>query len=190
MAGSVKFTNKTDIKELFREKKDQIKKAIETIDKLELELILGVKIKVGKVNSQGFKNKLDDLKKAITPAHKSAIRAVAKALETALNEAMGDPVWQWSEGTRDIVDTGKLRDSLKVYIDSDLDIHILYNEDYAAIVHYGGYFSPYGNPSIKEYYPGRPWVDAVLNGGGPVPQFRYEEVYEEAFSKYLESRFG
>ena len=102
---------------------------------------------------------------------------IAGPLTEALNSAMAAS-WGWSQGARDIIDTGELRDSLEVTI-VDGQVNISYSAPYAGLVHYGGYISPYGNASIeKVYLPGRPWVQSTLEGGGPVPQFDFKGYYD------------
>ena len=98
-------------------------------------------------------------------------------LTEALNAAMAAP-WGWSQGARDIIDTGELRNSLQITI-SNGRVVINYDTPYAGLVHYGGYITPYGNASIeKVYLPGRPWVKSTLEGGGPVPQFDFQGYYD------------
>lgn len=117
----------------------------------------------------------------IVAANKKTVALVARELKVALDEAMESAVWQWDYGDGDIVDTGALRDSARVVPVSDGDIYIFYNEKYAGIVHYGGYIHPYGNPDIQIYMPARPWIQSVLEGGGPVPRYDFEGVYERIF---------
>ena len=101
-------------------------------------------------------------------------------LPTLLNKALEADVWSWPRTTlrqngttagttRDIVDTGRLRDSLKVttkFLKTKTTFSIAYSAPYAALVHEGGYILPYGD-SFKNpmYIPGRPWISAVLDGG-------------------------
>jgi phage gpG-like protein len=109
-----------------------------------------------------------------------ATRDIAAPLTEALNRAMAAS-WGWSEGARDIIDTGELRDSLEITTMNG-DVQIAYSAPYAGLVHYGGYISPYGNANIERVYlPGRPWVTATLEGNGPVPQFDFDDYY----SRYL-----
>lgn len=61
------------------------------------------------------------------------------------------------------VDTGALRDSLSLSFQGS-NIDITYNVEYAGLIHYGGYITPYGNPNARPVYiAGRPWVDNTLN---------------------------
>lgn len=128
---------------------------------------------------------LDSLKQKIPgiikKASKKTLNIVVKELKEALNAAMEAKVWQWDYGDGDIIDTGALKKSLKIVAASDGDIYIFYNEEYAAIVHYGGYIHPYGNPEIKVYMPARPWISSVLEGGGPVSRYDFEGVYQRIF---------
>ena len=116
------------------------------------------------------------LKEAIEYADDKAKAAVMAALDYAVSAA----VWGWRDGSRDIVDTGELRNSLS-FIDSANGFGFYYDAPYAALVHYGGYVKPYGNPNIDAVYiPGRPWVDAVLFGGGPVQKVDLDSIYDDA----------
>jgi len=120
-----------------------------------------------------------DLNKAV----KQANQIIANRLGNALDEAMMSSAWA---SGKDIVDTGKLKNSLVITTTSG-GISLNYGEPYAALVHYGGYITPYGNEKLeKVYIAGRPWVDSVLRGGGPVPRFNFEEIYREA----IKSVFG
>ena len=112
-------------------------------------------------------------------------QALAKAkgeIADALNAAMSSSAWQWrTGGSRDIVDTGALKSSLSITF-SGGSFQISYSEPYAALVHWGGYIYPYGNKGAERIYlPGRPWVEATVMGGGPVPQIQWDNL----ISKYL-----
>jgi len=110
-----------------------------------------------------------------------AASVASKAIEQALDVAVSSPVWNWSSGgARDIVDTGRLKDSLSISV-SGGDISIYYSAPYASVVHEGGYIRPYGNKKIDAVYlPGRPWVDAVLFGNGPVPSVDLDKTIGDA----------
>ena len=158
----------------------------DNISKQKIELSFPVDVEIGKDN---IKETIDQLKKILAKevrkAHTYGIRAVRDELEKALDDAMENPVWNWIDDTRDIVDRGTLKRSRKVVVDSDNDIYIFYGTEYAAMVHYGGYVNVFGDSSVTYYYPGRPWVEAVLEGNGPVQRFEYEAVYEKAFFEYM-----
>lgn len=118
----------------------------------------------------------------IARAINNATPMVAKALKQALDEAIKAGVWQWNDDVRDIYDTGELMDSGQVIIDGN-GIKIIYDAPYAMLVHYGGYISPYGRMTEKVYLPPRPWIEATLLGGGPVPKFDYISLYRKAIEE-------
>lgn len=118
------------------------------------------------------------MEEAIDYANERAEIAVRSALDYAVSSA----VWGWRDGSRDIVDTGKLRDSLS-FSRSNNGFDFSYSSPYAALVHYGGYVRPYGNPNIDAVYiPGRPWIDAVLFGGGPIDAIDLIAIYDAAIT--------
>lgn len=99
-------------------------------------------------------------------------------LTEALNESL-EASWGWDGGARDIINTGELRDSLNITVDPEGKIDINYSSPYAPLIHYGGYIMPYGNDRIeKVFIPGRPWITAVLEGGGPVEPFDFYGFYK------------
>jgi hypothetical protein len=121
-----------------------------------------------------------DLLQGIEEGIENASMIVAEKLSEALDNAMESAVWNWNGGARDIIDTGELRDSKSVKVQGNR-IEISYNVPYAGLVHYGGYILPYGNQSAqKVYLPARPWVDSVILGRGPIPQFDFEAIYAAA----------
>lgn len=134
-----------------------------------------------KLKLTGYKP--SDFGRDLNRAVKQANQMIANKLGEALDEAMMSTAWG---SGKDIIDTGKLKDSLVITTTSG-GISLNYGAPYAALVHYGGYITPYGNQKLEKIYiPGRPWVDAVLRGGGPVPRFDFEEVYRQA----IRSVFG
>lgn len=109
-----------------------------------------------------------------------ALPRVEKSLAEALDAAMSANTWKWSTGSRDIVDTGALKNSLKIEWNGMKAI-VRYDQPYAALIHEGGYIYPYGNQNASPVYiPGRPWVRSVLVGGGPVPVFNWQEAVLKA----------
>jgi len=122
---------------------------------------------------------------AVEKAHSTALLLLAADLELALAMAMKDNVWDWDYGDGDIYDTGALQKSGRVVVSGD-SLQVLYDEEYAAIVHYGGYIYPYGNPNVSIYMPGRPWVQSVILGGGPVPQFDMQGTYNKYATPLIE----
>ena len=131
-----------------------------------------------------YANKFPDASRL---ALKDALKIVANDLHATLDEAMESKVWAWTQGTRDIIDTGALRDSGKVVVEN-FDIVISYGEEYAAIVHFSGYVKSGGETGTDIYYPARPWVTATLEGGGPVPKFDFIAELEPHFLRLLAQR--
>lgn len=130
-------------------------------------------------NPKGGAEQAALLTEAIEYAHERAEMAIRAALDYAVAAA----VWGWRDGTRDIVDTGALRNSL-TFASTSNGLEFWYTAPYANLVHYGGYVRPYGNPKIDAVYiPGRPWVDAVMTGGGPVDPLNLDAIYDEAISR-------
>lgn len=120
-----------------------------------------------------------DLNKAVKQANQIISNRLGEALDAAMMSSA------WASG-KDIIDTGQLKDSLVITTTSG-GIGVSYSAPYAALVHYGGYITPYGNQKLeKVYIAGRPWVDSVMRGGGPVEKFDFEGVYREA----IKSVFG
>jgi phage gpG-like protein len=178
MPYGLKLTGITEAKKNLNDIKGIIKDFIvEAADGSVSITVPGVPISLD-VTKNEISGLLENLPRLLKVAHRKAMKQMAFLLEEALNTAMESPVWDWTNDTRDIVDTGKLKDSLKIIVDSDGDMNIIYGTEYAAIVHYGGYFHPFGNREINQYFPGRPWVSAVLEGGGPVEQFEFEDTYK------------
>ena len=105
---------------------------------------------------------------------------VFKELGEQLQANMRAGGWGWTDGTRDIVDTGELMNSQSITV-TGFSVSIAYDSPYAAITHYGGYIYPYGNQNAtKVYLPARPWITATIEGGGPVPVFDFYGAYLRA----------
>lgn len=137
----------------------------------------------GRVTFQESELGIRDLPSDLRKAANKATDMVIAELGAALDSAMAASTWSWPSGSRDIIDTGALRSSRSIKKAGN-GFTIVYNQPYAAIVHYGGYIQPYGNPkAAKFYFPPRPWVDSVLNGGGQVPQFDFESAFRKAFDE-------
>lgn len=111
-----------------------------------------------------------------------ASQRIATDLGAALGAALSSSVWQTPSGRADIIDSGELLSSGSVTIDQS-GVTIAYTAPYASLVHYGGYINPYGNASTRVYLPPRPWVQSVLFGGGPVPQFDFVSYYTDEISQ-------
>lgn len=109
-----------------------------------------------------------------------ALDQVAEELSMRLDESISASVWSWEGGSRDIVDSGALKESKMVTVANDR-IEVSYDQPYAALVHYGGYIYPYGNKNAqKVYLPGRPWIGSLLTGNGPIPKFDFESSFRNA----------
>lgn len=145
-----------------------------------------VKIDIGAKNIDNILRFAEKFPDKARIAYKQTLMIIANDLSAALDEAMEASVWIWNDDTRDIIDTGALRDSGSVVVDGD-DIVISYSEEYAAIVHFGGYVKSGFNPDVQVYYPARPWVEAVLLGGYPVEQFDFAGEFTDVFISRLGS---
>lgn len=126
-----------------------------------------------------------DISRSLEEAHQEAIRSLQGPLSDYL-DAMMSAGWGWSDGSRDIIDTGTLKNSGRVVVTGD-NIVVTYSADYANLIHYGGYIQPYGNLNIeKVYIPGRPWISATFGlAPGPLPPFDIGAAYEDAFYRAL-----
>ena len=114
--------------------------------------------------------------------HQRAVEVVAMGLNTHL-DAMMSAGWGWTDGSRDIVDTGDLMASGMVNV-SGGNISVSYGSSYASMVHYGGYIYPYGNTDIERVYlPARPWIAATFGtAAGPIGPYDWMSVYSSAIS--------
>lgn len=131
----------------------------------------------GRVSLEEYDIGIRDLPTDLRKAANKATDIIIDGLGLALDQAMMATVWNWTNDQRDIIDTGKLMNSRSIKKTGN-GFTITYSQPYAGIVHYGGYIQPYGNPkAAKFYYPGRPWIESVLNGGGLVPQFDFEGAF-------------
>lgn len=93
-----------------------------------------------------------------------------------LDEAMQESTWNWPGTTfrqngevvsspRNIVDTGELINSKKLstrFGVTQASYLLTYTAPYAALVHWGGYISPYGRAGDQTYIPGRPWAQLIF----------------------------
>lgn len=134
--------------------------------------------------TRGFPSSIElNLQPKVQQAMEVGLENVRLDIARLLPLAMQSGSWGFSNGSRDIIDTGALMRSMQVTI-SGSSIDITYGEPYAALVHYGGYIQPYGDKSATPVYlPARPWVDAVLNGGGPVESIDYYNIYKKALNQ-------
>lgn len=111
-------------------------------------------------------------------AIKRASGRITVDLKAALDAALRAGVWSTPSGVADIYETGELLSSGSVTV-GPTGVTVSYDAPYAALVHYGGYVHPYGNMSARVYLPPRPWLDSVVRGGGPVPEFDFKRYYLE-----------
>ena len=105
-----------------------------------------------------------------------ASQNIAIDLKAALDAALLSNVWQTPSGSADIYDTGNLLESGSV-VSTGRGLTIAYTAPYASLVHFGGYIHPYGNLNARVYLPPRPWIQSVLSGNGPIPQFDLARYY-------------
>lgn len=99
-----------------------------------------------------------------------------------LDNAMSSSIWGSSDP--DIIDSGRLRDSLDISRSSD-GFSISYDAPYAALIHYGGYIVPYGNTAASRVYiTGKPWMESVVFGNGPLPGYDYQDAFNRAVAKF------
>lgn len=119
---------------------------------------------------------------------------VQRDLKAALGAAMDYAGWGWIDGSRDIVDTGKLKSSLTLAernLKAKTTIEIKYKSPYANMVHYGGYIQPYGNKNANSVlYPARPWVEATLRGGYGIEKFNMSVPMNAGFNEVWTRKFG
>lgn len=130
---------------------------------------------------------------ALTKGAQKGATYVEKDLRIALNTAM-DSQWQWISGSRDIVDTGKLKNSLRIvtnFAQTKVSFQVQYNTPYAAFVHYGGVMKPYGNKNAADVLvPARPWVQAVFEGSYGQKKFDMLKPFDQGVSEAWKSQFG
>ena len=182
----LKITGLTEVKKMLNDNKKTIADAVKGLDNTDLKVSFpGIGLDLDLSEFSQANRPLIEIQKGIKKAHMKAVKLMAAEFSKALDDAMESNVWDWKGDTRDIIDTGELKNSKKVIVDSDGDIHVFYGTDYAAIVHYGGYFYPYGNENAKTFYPGRPWVKSLIEGGGPIDQFDFNTIYGILFVSEL-----
>lgn len=106
---------------------------------------------------------------------------IESTLPSRLNESMSEVIWgpfnpkypylsrggnPRTSGMRSLIDTGELKDSLKIktsFLKGKTVIGISYSAPYAALTHYGGAIQPYGNKNAATVLlPPRPWISKVI----------------------------
>ncbi len=143
-----------------------------------------------KDNSPAMKKRVS---KALSKGTQKGSAYVEKNLKIALDKAMTS-MWTWTEGSRDIIDTGKLKNSLKltaVFNQTKVSWQIQYRTPYAAFVHYGGVIKPYGNKNARDVLiPARPWVQAVMEGSHGQEKFDIKTPLDEGMAEAFATEFG
>lgn len=143
-----------------------------------------------KDNSPAMKKRVS---KALSKGTQKASSYVEKNLRIALDKAMTS-MWTWTEGSRDIIDTGKLKNSLKltaVFNQTKVSWQIQYRTPYAAFVHYGGVIKPYGNKNARDVLiPARPWIQAVMEGSYGQEKFDIKTPFDEGMAEAFATEFG
>ena len=143
-----------------------------------------------KDNSPAMKKRVS---KALSKGTLKASSYVEKNLKIALDKAMTS-MWTWTSGSRDIIDTGKLKNSLKltaVFNQTKVSWQIQYRTPYAAFVHYGGVIKPYGNRNARDVLiPARPWVQAVMEGSYGQEKFDIKTPFDEGMAEAFATEFG
>lgn len=163
---------------------DEISKMLEGLSGIEEQTVVSIDLDADVENDlnelDALSKKLKDIPKEILENHHKAMEFVANKLSQALDEAIMASVWQWTDDTRDIYDTGELMESKDVtYNRVTGSIMIEYGADYAGIVHEGGYVASGYNPDVLIYYPGRPWIRATLEGTNGLRKFPAQEIYDQ-----------
>lgn len=117
----------------------------------------------------------NSLEKEYKKVISKALRDVIKLIDAELIRAIESRGWE----SGPIIDSGELLRSSRVERSGDV-IRLLNDVPYAALIHYGGYVQPYGNPNARPVYiPGRPWIEGVLKGGGPAKSRSVADLLQE-----------
>ena len=149
-----------------------------------------------KITAKDFKNP-KERRRAKAAFAKGAIKGagyVEKSLKIALDNSI-ESNWAWRDGsTRNIVDTGRLKNSLQIksqFAQTKVTFQIQYNTPYAAFVHYGGVMRPYGSPNAADVLiPARPWIQAIFDGTHGQPKFTFGETFQKGINEAWRAEFG
>ena len=157
-------------------------------DKIKME------IQMPKVEGKAETKKMQlAINKALSRGAQKGATYVEKDLKESLNRSLMSQ-WAWIEGSRDIIDTGRLRDSLElksVFSQTKVKFQIAYKVPYAGLVHYGGMIKPYGNQRAADVViPARPWVVAVLEGTHGQQKFDMRTPFDRGISEAWSAQFG
>lgn len=153
-----------------------------------------MEIKMPKVEGKADTAKMKAaVNKALSKGAQKGATYVEKSLRQALDTSI-ESQWGWTQGSRDIVDTGKLKSSLKIitnFAQTKVSFQVQYNTPYAAFVHYGGMIKPYGNPNAADVIiPARPWVQAVFDGSHGQSKFDMAEPFNLGIGEAWSAQFG
>ena len=138
-----------------------------------------------KIDKSALKKERVAAKTKLIKAHQAGMNAVEQSLGSALKGAMKSS-WAWPRGgSRDIVETGRLMNSQRLVVKHSQTKSVLsvqYSSPYAALMYYGGMIQPYGDRNAASVLiPGRPWVEAVINGTHGQTKFDLASPYNAAF---------
>jgi len=153
-----------------------------------------IELAMPKVEGKAETKKMQQaVNRALTRGAQKGASYVEKDLKTALDNSVKSQ-WAWTQGSRDIIDTGKLLNSLQIkttFNQTKIGFQIIYRTRYAAFVHYGGLIKPYGNKNAADVLiPARPWVQAVLEGTHGQPKFDMLTPFDKGVSEVWTSQFG
>ncbi len=153
-----------------------------------------LEIQMPKINGTADTPKMKAaVNKAITKGAQKGATYVEQALKVALDKSMSS-AWPWIEGSRNIIDTGKLKSSLKIitkFAQTKVSFRIQYNTPYAAFVHYGGVIKPYGNQNAADVViPARPWVRAILEGSHGQQKVDIGAPFDKGIGEQWKIQFG
>ena len=158
--------------------------------KINTKLVIGMPKIDGKADTPKMKAAVN---KALSKGAQKGATYVEKSLRTALDNSISSQ-WAWTNGARDIVDTGKLKSSLKIitnFAQTKVSFQVQYNTPYAAFVHYGGMIKPYGNKNAADVLiPARPWVQAVFEGSHGQPKFDMRTPFDKGIGEAWSAQFG
>lgn len=131
--------------------------------------------------------------KACTKGRTRSVTYIQASLKTSLDNSISSS-WSWPGGAQDIVDTGALKNSLSLpvkHLQRSSTIQIKYDSPYAAAMHYGWVGHPYGNKNIApRTYPGRPWIQSVLDGTNGQTKPDFDQIISDAFAAAWKDQFG
>ena len=137
------------------------------------------------------------MRAAVNKALSKGAQKGATFVEQSLREALDTSIsslWHWPTGSRDIIDTGKLKSSLKIitkFGQTQVSFQVQYSTPYAAFVHYGGVIKPYGNMNAADVLiPARPWVQAVFEGTHGQQKFDIRTPFDRGISEAWSAQFG